>query len=390
MHIGTVKLADTVFVKRMTMAGLGLAGLGIVLSVLSAFGDWDRFLFGYLIGFVFFAGVAITGVFFSMLQYLVRAGWSVSIRRIPEFMGAFVPFLLVLMVPVALGVGTLYHHWVHPEHGDVIMAGKKAWLNTPFFLARLGAYYLIWLALYYVIVGNSYRQDTTTDLKYTERNWKLSAPGMIVFGVTITFAAFDVIMSLSPHWYSTIYGVYYFAGSLVATLAMLCIIAVALRRAGLLTEWLTPARFHDLGKLLFAFNVFWAYIAFSQYLLIWYANIPEEVVFFKARFENGWQYVSYTIVFAHFFVPFIILLSQEAKKNLNVLLTGAVILLLSHFIDVYWLIMPNHSPEAVVFGWQELAPWLGIGGLFLLVVAWQFRRRNAIPVNDPFLAEGAH
>ena len=390
MHIGTVKLADTVFVKRMTMAGLGLAGLGIVLSILSAFGDWDRFLFGYLIGFVFFAGVAITGVFFSMLQYLVRAGWSVSIRRIPEFMGAFVPFLLVLMVPVALGVGTLYHHWVHPEHGDVIMAGKKAWLNTPFFLARLGAYYLIWLALYYVIVGNSFRQDTTTDLKYTERNWKLSAPGMIVFGVTITFAAFDVIMSLSPHWYSTIYGVYYFAGSLVATLAILCIIAVALRRAGLLTEWLTPARFHDLGKLLFAFNVFWAYIAFSQYLLIWYANIPEEVVFFKARFENGWQYVSYTIVFAHFFVPFIILLSQEAKKNLNVLLTGAVILLLSHFIDVYWLIMPNHSPEAVVIGWQELAPWLGIGGLFLLVVAWQFRRRNAIPVNDPFLAEGAH
>ena len=388
MNTGAVQLANTSFVKRMTQIGLGLAGLGIVLSLLSAFGDWHRFLFGYLIGFVFFAGVAITSVFFSMLQYLTRAGWSVSVRRIAEFMAAFVPFLIVLLVPIALGVGTLYHHWTHPEAGDAVMAGKKVWLNTPFFLARLGAYYLIWLALYYVIVGNSFRQDSSSDHRYTERNWKLSAPGVIVFGITITFAAFDVIMSLSPHWYSTIYGVYYFAGSLVATLSILSIIAISLRKAGLLADWLTPARFHDLGKLLFAFNIFWAYIAFSQYLLIWYANLPEEVVFFKARFENGWQYVSYVIVFAHFFVPFAVLLSQSAKKNLNILLTGSVILLFAHFVDVYWLVMPNHSPGAVLLGWQELAPSLGIGGFFVLVIAWQFKRRNAIPVNDPFLAEG--
>jgi hypothetical protein len=388
MDHSAVLLAGTPFVKRLTMAGLLLAVLGIVLSAVAALTNSERFLFAYLTAFVFFGGIAVTGVFFSMLQYLVRAGWSVSIRRIPEFMGAFTPFLILLLLPIAFGAGTLYHHWAHPAAGDVVLGGKKAWLNMPFFLARLGIYCAIWSGLYFFIVGNSFRQDTTADIAPTRRNWTFSAPAVILFGASMTFAAFDLLMSLDPHWYSTIFGVYYFSGSLVGALAVITIIAVLLRKSGLLTEWLTPSRFHDLGKLLFAFNIFWTYIAFSQYLLIWYANLPEEVIFFTTRLQNGWQAASLLLLVIHFLLPFALLLSQAAKRNPTVLLSGAVLLLVAHALDMYWLVTPNLSKHLLIPGWIELAPMLGIGGLFLLVLAWQFRKRSAVPVNDPFLAEG--
>jgi ABC-type phosphate transport system permease subunit len=154
-----------------------------------------------------------------------------------------------------------------------------------------------------------------------------------------------------------------------------------------LTDWLTSDRMHDLGKLLFAFNVFWAYIAFSQYILIWYADLPEEIIFFTHRFEHGWGVVSALLLLIHFIVPFILLLSEDAKRNLNTLLAGAFILLFAHLLDMFWLVMPNYSHETVTIGWMEFAPVIALGGLFMLVTAWQFRRRHAVPVNDPFLAE---
>jgi hypothetical protein len=388
MEQNTALLAGTPFVKRMTMTGLLLAAAGIALSAAAAYSNSERFLFAYLTAFVFVGGIAVTGVFFSILQYLVRAGWSVSIRRIPEFMGSLVPFLVILAIPIALGAGTIYHHWMHPEAGDVVLGGKKAWLSLPFFLLRLGVYCAVWTGLYYFIVGNSYRQDKTADVAYTKRNWTFSAPAVILYGVTITFAAFDLLMSLAPHWYSTIFGVYYFSASLVGALATMTIIAVLLRKAGLLAEWLTPSRFHDLGKLLFAFNVFWTYIAFSQYLLIWYANLPEEIVFFRLRLENGWQGVSLLLLVVHFLLPFVLLLSKAAKRNLNVLLSGAVLLLFAHAVDMYWLVTPNFSKQLLIPGWIELAPMLALVGLFVLSIAWQFKKRSAIPVNDPYLGEG--
>jgi len=269
----------------------------------------------------------------------------------------------------------------------VIMAGKKPWLNVPFFTVRLIVYVTVWIGMYFFIVGNSFRQDKTEDIKLTRRNWKFSAPVTIFYGVTITFAAFDLLMSLYPHWFSTIFGVYYFSASLVGTLSVITILAVLLKKAHLLDEWLTPERFHDLGKLLFAFNVFWAYIAFSQYILIWYANLPEEIAFYTYRFHHGWQYVSLFLLVGHFIVPFVLLLSQDAKTNLNTLLAGAVLLLVAHFVDMYWLVMPNYNHDAVTFGWMELAPTLAMGGLLLIVLAWQMKTRSAVPVNDPLLAE---
>jgi hypothetical protein len=380
-------LSESTFIKKLNMVGLAAAAIGIVLSIIAATSDWNRFIHNYLVAFVFFGGIAVTGIFFSMLQYLVRAGWSVAVRRIPEMMAAFVPFLILLAIPIFIGVGDLYHHWVHPEEGDAILQGKAAWLNVPFFIARIGIYYLIWLGLYYFIVGNSFRQDKTKDPKATKRNWTFSAPATILYAISITFAAFDLLMSLYPHWYSTIFGVYFFSGSFVGALAVIVIIAILLHRAGLLSEWLTNDVFHELGKLLFAFNVFWAYIAFSQYMLIWYGNLPEETIFFKYRMEHGWEYVSLAILFVHFIIPFTLLISESSKRNLNVLLSGAVMLLIAHFIDMYWLVMPYFSHEAVPMGWIEIAPSLALGGLFILIMAWRFKTKSAIPINDPFLPE---
>jgi len=380
-------LSDSPLIKRLNMIGLGAAGIGIALSIAAAAANWDRFIYIYLVAFVFFAGIAVTGVFFSMLQYLVRAGWSVAVRRIPEMFAAFVPFLILIAIPIFIGVGDLYHHWVHPEAGDKILQGKAAWLNVPFFIARIGVYYLLWLGLYYFIVGNSFRQDKTKDPKPTQRNWTFSAPATIVYALSITFAAFDLLMSLYPHWFSTIFGVYYFSGSFVGAISVIVILAILLRKAGVLTEYLSEDVFHELGKLLFAFNVFWTYIAFSQYMLMWYGNLPEEIIFYKDRLQHGWEYVSYAIVILHFIVPFSLLLSQGAKRNLNVLLTGAVILFVAHYIDLYWLVMPSFSHDAVPLGWIEIAPVIALGGLFLLVIAWRFKTKNAVPVNDPYLPE---
>ncbi|MAT40517.1 MAG: hypothetical protein CL946_13050 [Ectothiorhodospiraceae bacterium] len=380
-------LGDSPFVKKLNLVGLAAAGIGIILSVVAAMVDWERFIFNYLVAFAMVGGIAVTGVFFSMLQFLTRSGWSAAVRRIPEFVAAFVPFLIIMLVPIIFGLDNLYHHWMHPDPDDVVLQGKSGWLNAPFFIIRIAVYYLVWVGLYYFIVGNSFRQDTSDDATPTKRNWIFSAPGMILYAITVTFAAFDLLMSLYPHWYSTIYGVYYFSGSFVGTLALVTIIAVGMKKSGLMHEWLTPDRFHDLGKLLFAFNIFWAYIAFSQYLLIWYANLPEEIIFFKYRVEHGWQYVSLALVGVHFLVPFFILLSESAKRNLNVLLSGAIVLLIAHYIDMYWLVMPYYNHDIVPFGWIEIAPVLALFGLMIAVIAWQFKKRAAIPVRDPFLAE---
>ncbi len=387
MDMSNTLLAETTFVKRLQLIGAATAAVGIALSVAAAMMDMHRFLFDYLLAFVFWGGIGVTSVFFSMLQFLTRSGWSVAVRRIPELTGGFTVLLAVLVLPIVFGVGDLYHHWVHPEPGDVVLAGKQAWLNVPFFITRLFVYIGIWVVMYFVIVGNSFRQDKRTDIVPTRRNWVLSAPITIFYGVTITFAAFDLLMSLYPHWFSTIFGVYYFSASLVGALAVITIIAVFLVRAGLLTDWLTSDRMHDLGKLLFAFNVFWAYIAFSQYILIWYADLPEETIFFTHRFANGWGVVSLLLLVIHFIVPLILLLSEDAKRNLNTLLAGAVILLFAHLLDMYWLVMPNFSHDTVTLGWMEFAPVIALGGIFILATAWQFRRHHAVPVNDPFLPE---
>lgn len=381
-------LAGTPLASRLRTVSFALIGLGLVAAVIGGLTDWHRFASNYLINFTLFAGVAVTGMFLSALQYVTRSGWSASVRRIAENFGTFLPWLMVLAVPVVLMIPTLYH-WSHAEAvaSDRLLAGKAAYLNLPFLVGRLVLYFLLWLAMFKFFVFDSWKADADPQTKIFARNRLLSAPFVIVYAITMSFFAIDLLMSLDPHWYSTIFGVYYFSGSIVATLALVIILAVVLRGAGATGGWITIDNLHDLAKLLFAFNVFWAYIAFSQYFLIWYANIPEETIWFLNRWGGGWQVVSIGIVFLHFVIPFALLLTRSAKRTPKRLLLGAGWLFLAHYLDVFYMVMPVYSTDHVAFGWMEIGVLALFSGLFLFAILRPFLTHSPVAVTDPYIRE---
>ncbi len=395
--MSNVNLGSTPLIEKVNKLGLGLAVVGALgLGATFAVHGQERFFADYLLGFWYFAGISVTMMFFSALQFLARAGWSSAIRRIAENFTGMVPFLAVLLVPIIINL--LGHHsiyeWSHPEAAnDEILQKKAAYLNTTAFMIRMAVYVLFWFGMYRFIVGNSVKQDASgSDITPTRKNWKRSAPWVLVYALSITFASFDLLMSLEPHWFSTIWGVYTFAGHFVASIAVITIMTVALYNAGHLREYITPEHFHDLGKLMFAFSVFWTYIAFSQYFIIWYANLPEETIYFANRGAHGWEYIGIALVLLHFVVPFMVLLRQDVKRKTKVLVAAAVIILLSHFVDLAFIIMPavgHHimKVEHMVLGWSELTGWLFFAGLFLVFAARDYKKRNAVAINDPLIHE---
>lgn len=401
--MSNVQLGSTPFVGKMSQIGMALAAVGALgLAGVYATGGAERFFADYLLGFWYFGGISVTMLFFSALQYLARAGWSASIRRIAENYTGMVPFLLVAMLPIIanfyMGHHSIYE-WAHEgAFNDEILHKKMAYFEQgmfghDFIVIRLVMYCVLWFVMRRFIVGNSLKQDSMPgDLTPTRANWKRSAPFVLLYAVTITFAAFDLLMTLEPHWFSTIWGVYSFAGHFVASLTIIAMTMVVLRNNGYLSGYIRDEHYHDIGKLMFAFSVFWTYIAFSQYFIIWYANLPEETVYFSNRMTHGWQYVGYALVLTHFVVPFMLLLRQNVKRNSKMLVTAGIIILVSHFIDILWIIMPavgHHilKAESMVFGWQEFTGWLFFAGLFLLMAARQFKANNSVAVNDPLISE---
>jgi hypothetical protein len=395
--MSNVNLGSTPLIEKVNKIGMALAALGAVgLGASFALHGQERFFADYLLGFWYFAGISVTMMFFSALQYLARAGWSSAIRRIAENFTGMVPFLAVALVPIIINM--FGHHsiyeWTHPEAAnDPIIQKKAAYLNTNAFLIRMGVYLLFWFGMWRFIVGNSVKQDGAgSDITPTRKNWKRSAPWVLVYALTITFASFDLLMSLEPHWFSTIWGVYTFAGHFVAAIAIITIMTVALYNAGHLREYITNEHFHDLGKLMFAFSVFWTYIAFSQYFIIWYANLPEETIYFANRAVHGWEYVGIALVLLHFVVPFMVLLRQDVKRKTNVLVAAAIIILVSHFVDLAYIIMPavgHHivKTDHMLLGWPELTGWLFFAGLFMVFAARDYKKRNAVAINDPLIHE---
>jgi len=377
-------------VSWVVRAGWVAAAAGSVVAVaLGAFSTagWRGFFFAYLQAWLYFASIALGALFFVMLQHLTNTGWSVVVRRLAEAMAATLPLLALLFLPIVAGVGELYH-WSHAAAvaADPLLQWKSGYLNTPFFLVRCAIYLGVWAWLARFFVGRSVAQDASGDVAHTVAMRRRAAPGMFLFAFTVTFAAFDLLMSLDPHWYSTMLGVYFFAGSAVGFFAALIVFTYLVQRAGFLRRAITREHYHDLGKLLFAFTVFWAYISFSQFMLMWYANIPEETLFYLHRQEHGWEWVGLALVFGHFLLPFLVLLSRAPKRRKGALAAAAGWLLLMHWVDLYWFIMPVGSEHAAV-NWASLALTVGLGGVLVARLLWGARSVSLVPEKDPRLLE---
>lgn len=366
---------------------LGVVGLGASFALGS--GEHSgQLAFSYLTGFFYWLTIALGGLFFVLLHFLCRSGWSVVIRRLAENVMATLPVFAVLSLPLWLFWMHDLYHWTHADAvaHDPLLQHKAPYLNVGFFWIRLAIYFTIWTLLSAFYWRQSRRQDESGSLEITDLLQRRSAPGMILFALTLNFAAMDWLMTLDPHWYSTIFGVYTFAGSVVAILAFLILVIISLQKAGALADVVTGEHFHDLGKLLFGFVVFWAYIGFSQFMLIWYANIPEETAWFDHRWHHGWENLSVFLAAGHFVVPFFFLISQPVKRNHLMMSLATLWLLLMHYVDIYWLVMPTHS-EALHFSLLDLTCWVGIGGVFLATFGLLMRKGSLVPRQDPRLAE---
>lgn len=374
---------------------VGLAATGLAIG-LGAGSGWDVFFRSYLLNYTYFLSLALGGLCFVMLQHVVRAGWSVSVRRVAEFVAATLPWLTLLFLPLLVPVvGRLpgVYEWTDPAvvQGDPRLQAKAAYLNVPFFAVRCAVYFGVWSWLAWFCLRESRTQDISGDPRHTQRLERVSAPGLLALALTVTFFAIDTLMSLHPHWYSTIWGVYFFAGSAVGFYALLVLMLAILRRSGRMRHAVGAEHFHDLGKLAFGFVVFWAYIAFSQYLLIWYANLPEETIWYRPRQgDRWWVGVSLLLVFGHFLLPLMALMSRFPKRRPRLLVAAAVWLLLMHWLDLYYIVKPRagpHHDHAPPLHATDLLLLVGLGGLFVAALVRPMRRWHLLPRRDPRLPE---
>ncbi|MGA2297728.1 MAG: quinol:cytochrome C oxidoreductase [FCB group bacterium] len=372
--------------SKLLRYGIIILSIGIILSILSFLLDPARASFNTIIIFTFVYSIGICSLFLVALEYLAGAVWSVPFRRISEILAALLIFAPILALPVIVNPHFTFH-WSNLETvtKDAILSVKTPYLNMTFFIIRNLAIFLIAIIFFYFITRNSGKQDLNPKQSYTKANLTLSGAFIPFFAISVTILAVDWLMSLEPHWFSTIFGVYYFSGSLLAALAALTLIAVILQQNGYLMKGLGRDHFYSLGALLFAFTNFWAYIAFSQFLLIWYANLPEETTWFMGRWEGNWKFITIGIMLARFIIPYIALLTQPSKSDLKRLKLVSIWILFSHLYDMYWLTMPNFNHSGIVIGWQEFAfPFVGIG-LIILVFYFFAKNKNMVPIGDPKL-----
>ncbi len=340
-----------------------------------------------LVASYYLIGLSLAGAVFVAIHYATGASWTTAFRRVPESMAAVLPWAALTLLPVLIAGPRLYPWFVELQHeADPALWFKRLWLSPAFFYARSLAYLAVWIAFSYAIVRGSRRQDADGDISHTRSNARLSAGFLVVFGLTFWLASVDWIMSLEPHWYSTVFGVYHFAGLFLSGLAMITIVAIWLERMGPLRGILTGEHLHDLGKLLFAFSTFWMYIWFCQFMLIWYANLPEEAVHFVRRLEGFWEPLFLLNFLLNWAVPFLVLLHVPAKRSPKLLLTVSWVILVGRWVDLYLMILPPFAGRNPVFGLWEVGIMAGAAGLFFLTLIRALRQAPAVPVNDPNLA----
>jgi hypothetical protein len=376
----------------MKQFGMIAGGLGVVLAIAGFFmSGAERFFQAYLVAYTFWMGVVLGSLALLMVQHLSGGVWGVVLRRPFEAAVRTLPFMAILFIPIIFGMHSLYE-WSHEgiTTTDAIIREKAAYLNTPFFLARQAFYFLVWGALGYLLTEWSSEHDRTGDPALLSKMERLSGGGLVVYFLTVTFAMVDWTMSVNPHWFSTIWGMLYIGGQGLSAFAFGICVLVMLSQVAPLNRVITTHHFHDLGKFLFAFLMLWAYLSFSQFLIIWSANIPEEIPHYINRWDNSWKYLSIFIIVGHFIVPYALLLSRDLKKNSGKLRVIATWILLARIADYYWHVMPELHHEGFTMTLLDVALPLALGGIFISLFVAQLGGRSLLPVNDPQLDKALH
>jgi hypothetical protein len=377
----------------MRQFGMIAGVLGVVLAVAGFFMSdhgADRFFQAYLVAYTFWMGVVLGCLALLMVQHLSGGVWGIILRRPFEAAVRTIPLMAVLYLPIAFGLHSIYE-WSLPEAAnDPVLVQKALYLNVPFFLARQAFYFLVWGTLGYLLTSWSAEHDRTGDPKLLDKMGTLSGAGLLIYGLTMTFAMIDWTLSVNPHWFSTIWGMLYAGGQGLSAFAFGIIVLLMLAQAAPLNKVLTNDHFHDLGKLMFAFLMLWAYLSFSQFLIIWSANLPEEIPHYLNRWDNSWRYLSIFIVVGHFMLPYALLLSRDLKRNMGKLRVIATWILFARVADYYWHIAPEFHKDGFNFSLLDIALPLAIGGIFISMFVSQLGSRSLLPVNDPDLDKALH
>jgi len=366
--------------RRLLIAG----GVGAAVSLAGLFFDVRQFLQSYLMAYMLCLGVTLGCLALGMVHQLSGGAWGVVIRRPIGAAARVLPVMTLLFLPIAFGMNRLYG-WTNADlvAHDEALQHKHLYLNTPFFLVRAAVYFLVWNGLSYFLNAWSLEQDRTAEPRLARRMQRLSGGGLLAYGLTITFASFDWLMSLEPHWFSTIYGVLIVGGQGLSALAFLTAALVWLSRRPPLNRIVVPAHFHDLGNLMLAFVMLWAYFSFSQYLIIWSGNLPVEISWYLHRLQTGWRAVGLTLILFHFSAPFVVLLSRRAKREPDLLVKVAIGILIVRLIDLFWLIAPEFHQNGIFVSWLDVVLPLTLGSIWLACFIRQLRGRPLLPVHDP-------
>ena len=395
----TIELPSKWKASTLFTLGLILVFIGAVLSIFmkspsgAESSEFKVLIHSYLANFMFVMTIALGALFFILIQFVSRAGWSTSIRRIAELLMWTMPFLAVLFIPILVAVWSgrdVPYEWNAPEqvHSSVVKAKiDVGYLTKEWFTIRTLLYFGLWSAMAWFYFGHSRKQDESGDVEHSLARQKWSGPCIMIFALSVSFAAFDWVMSIDADWYSTIFGVYVFAAGMMAFFATMILISMALQKAGKVRSFISVEHFHDMGKFMFGFIMFWSYIAFSQLLLYWYGNIPEETFWFAVRLKDGWQYLAYALIPLHFAVPFLGTISRHVRRHRLGLTFWAVWVLVVHWLDMTFLVMPNAGPANLIALVGHFIGGAGMFAIFLSLFLIRASKTPLVPMKDPRLPE---
>lgn len=372
--------------------GALIAGLaGLALCAIGAFFSRQQFFQSYLLAYLFWTGIALGSLAVLMLHILVGGSWGVPIRHLLESGSRMLPLMALLFVPLLFGLEDLYV-WARPEAiaQERIVQAKIPYLSVPFFLVRSVLYFAIWVGLAYLLNRWLRQQERTAAPSLGRRLQRLSAVGILLYVLTMTFASIDWVMSLEPLWFSTIFGLLFVTGQALVTFAFSIVALVLLTRNTSLSHLIRPAQFHDLGNLLLTFVVLWLYMSFSQYLIIWSGNLPEESIWYAHRTQGGWRLVIIAVIAFQFFLPLLLLLFRFVKRREQFLAGVAAMILVMRLVDLFWLVAPAFHRGGLYVHWLDLAAPIGIGGIWMAVFAGLLKERPLLPLHDPRLQRATH